>query len=145
MSLWSILLQNPAPGGWLLWAQGQQPLYNSLSVTSYGQGLGGGSFYLPRLWGVLISTLSYRILKNALRDVSGLKGKELQRRAQCLGNFFYSLVWINHMQKENRKKRKFVVRLRVFLLGVQGEWNLSWTKSNFNSSLKPWSTDILQS
>lgn len=70
---------------------------------------------------MLISTLSYRILKNALRDVSGLKGKELQRRAQCLGNFFYSLVWINHMQKENRKKRKFVVRLRVFLLGVQGE------------------------
>lgn len=65
--------------------------------------------------------LSYGILKNALGDASGLKGKALQTRAQCLGSFRHSLVWINHMQIENGKKRKFIVRLRVFLLGVQGE------------------------
>lgn len=50
------------------------------------------------------------------------------------------------MRIENRKKREFIVRPRVFLFGVQGEWrNLSWIKSNFNDNPRPRSTDILQS
>lgn len=85
-----------------------------------------------------MSTLFFRILRNTLGDVSGLKSRELPTGDQCLGNLLYSLVWVDHMQTENRKKRKFIVRLHVFLFGVQGEWrNLSWIKSNFNDNLKP--------
>lgn len=70
---------------------------------------------------MLTSVLSYGIPKNALGDASGLKGKELQTGAQRLGSFLHSLLWINHMQIENGKKRECIVRLHVSLLGVQGE------------------------